>query len=118
MGGGRELSPEMNYMVRMIALENQRLQQELELMRGSVARLDRKAFLLDKFKEVSCRLWEVVKRLDLTGGSVLQAAERVGLSLVGIAGVVTDKWTCGGGGSNVKSNLLQLGLEITWGGGK
>ena len=44
----------------------------------------------------------------LTRGSVLQAAERVGLSLLGIAGVVTDKWTCGGGGSNVKSNLLQL----------
>ena len=58
-------SPEMNYMVRMIALENQRLQQELELMRGSVARVDRKAFLLDKFNEVSCRLWEVVKRLEL-----------------------------------------------------
>ena len=41
-------------------------------------------------------------------GSVLQAAERVGLSLLGIAGVVTDKGTCGGGGSNVKSNLLHL----------
>jgi hypothetical protein len=49
----------------MIALENQRLQQELELMRGSVARVDRKAFLLDKLNEVSCRLWEVVKRLEL-----------------------------------------------------
>ena len=28
-------------------------------------RVDRKAFLLDKFNEVSCRLWEVVKRLEL-----------------------------------------------------
>ena len=44
----------------------------------------------------------------LPGGSVLQEAERVRLSLLGIAGGVTDKWTSGGGGSNVKSNLLQL----------
>jgi hypothetical protein len=52
-------------MVRVIALENQRLQQELELMRGSVARVDRKAFLLDKLNEVSSRIWEVGKRREL-----------------------------------------------------
>ena len=51
----------------------------------------------------------------LPGGSALQEAERVGLSLLGVAGGVTDKWTSGGGSMPAlfgwfKPSSLEYGL--------
>ena len=124
-GGGRELvspprgagsdglgSPEMNYMVKMMALENQRLQHELGLMRGcSGGPCGSQSLPLGQVQRSALPVYGGGQEArTLPGGSVLQGVERVGLSLLGMAGMVTDQWTSGGGGSNVKSNLLQPGF--------
>lgn len=53
--------------MKMMALENQRLQHELGLMRGCGGGPcgSQSLPLVDKFNEVPCRCMEVVKRLEL-----------------------------------------------------